>query len=423
MPAENTNDLHATPPQHVVVVGAGMVGLSTAWFLQGHGVDVTVVDRTGVAAGSSWGNAGWLSPAMAVPLPEPSVLRYSLKALFDPRAPLSVPPSMDLSLWHFLVRFARRCTRAQWRRAMECYLAVNSQSLDVFDELARGGVTGVTTSAPILACFEGREQAAHLRHEIENVIDVGQPFDVTDLTGETARDMVAQIGERVQLVIQINGQRFIDPGDFVTRLGDSVSARGATLRTGFSVRSLRQGATGITIESLDGESLRTDAVVLANGAWLNQLARPFGVRMPVQAGRGYSFSVTTSEPVVAPIYLPTARAACTPYRDGLRIGGTMEFRSADHPIVQARVDALLQSAQPWLRGVEWRSIRDIWVGPRPVSADGMPLIGATRSPKVFVAGGHGMWGVTLGPVTGKLLAQQMVSGVVPDALRAFDPLR
>jgi D-amino-acid dehydrogenase len=330
---------------------------------------------------------------------------------------------MDVALWRFLARFARRCTHAQWRRAMESYLAVNRESLDVFDELARGGVRSSTISAPIMACFERREQAAHLRREIENVTAVGQPLDVTELSGETARHTVSQIGERVQLVIQINGQRYLDPGDFVTQLADSVVARGATLRTGFSVRSLRQGATGVTVESLSGESLRADAVVLATGAWLNQLARPFGIRMPVQAGRGYSFSVKTDEPALAPIYLPSARVACTPYRGGFRIGGTMEFRSADHPIIQARVDALKSSAQPWLTGVQWGSVSDIWVGPRPVSADGMPLIGVTRSPKVFVAGGHGMWGITLGPVTGKLLAQQIISGSAPDALRAFSPLR
>lgn len=421
-PASATH-LDSAPPKHVAVVGAGMVGLSTAWFLQEHGVDVTVVDRVGVAAGSSWGNAGWLSPGMAIPLPEPDVVRYSFKALFDPKASLSVPPTLDIALWRFLARFASRCTHARWRRAMEGYLAVNRESLDVFDELARGGVAATTKSAPIMACFETREQAAHLRREIENIAAVGQSLDVRELSGETARHTVSQIGERAQLVIQINGQRYLDPGDFVTRLGDSVVARGATLRAGFSVRSLRQGATGVTIEGVGGDSFRADAVVLATGAWLNQLARPFGIRMPVQAGRGYSFSVTTDEPVVAPIYLPTARVACTPYRDGLRIGGTMEFRSADHPIIQARVDALLRSAQPWLNGVHWRSVSDVWVGPRPVSADGMPLIGATRSPKVFVAGGHGMWGITLGPVTGKLLAQQIISGSAPDALSAFGPLR
>ena len=101
----------------------------------------------------------------------------------------------------------------------------------------------------------------------------------------------------------------------------------------------------------------------------------------------------------------------------------MEFRSLEHPIVQSRVDALARSAQPLLRGVDWASMRDVWVGPRPVSADGMPLVGASGVPGIFVAGGHGMWGITLGPISGKLLAEQMVTGTQPADLQAFSPTR
>ena len=413
----------ATPPKRVVVVGAGMVGLATAWFLQERGVDVTVVDRTGVAAGASWGNAGWLSPGMAIPLPEPGVLRYALRALFDSKAALSVPPAWDPALWRFLGQFARRCTNAQWRRAMEGYLAVNRESLDVFDELSRGGVTSPTTGAPIMACFETSGQATNLRHELGRIEEVGQHLDVTELTGDAARELVSQIGERVNLVVQINGQRYLDPGGFVTALADSVVARGGSVRADFTVRSLRHGVHGVTVEGSADESELADVVVVATGAWLNELAKPFGVRMAVQAGRGYSFSVDTDATVANPVYLPTARVACTPYHGGMRVGGTMEFRSADHPLVQSRVDALVKSARPWLRGVAWNTIRDVWVGPRPVSADGLPLIGATRSPRVFVAGGHGMWGMTLGPVCAKLLAEQIVTGLTPPTLAAFSALR
>jgi D-amino-acid dehydrogenase len=101
----------------------------------------------------------------------------------------------------------------------------------------------------------------------------------------------------------------------------------------------------------------------------------------------------------------------------------MEFRSPDAPIVASRVDALVRSVKPLLRGVDWNAVSDVWVGPRPVTADGLPLVGATNVPGVFVAGGHGMWGITLGPITGKLLAEQIVTGVAPDALSAFAPLR
>jgi D-amino-acid dehydrogenase len=122
-----------------------MVGLSTAWFLQQHGVHVTVVDRDDVAAGSSWGNAGWLSPGLATPLPEPRVLRYGLQSLFDPGAALYVPLKIDPQLWGFLIHFASKCTMKQWKRSMAGYLEVNLLALQVFDELSEGGVVQLTT--------------------------------------------------------------------------------------------------------------------------------------------------------------------------------------------------------------------------------------------------------------------------------------
>ncbi|MGC1418965.1 MAG: FAD-dependent oxidoreductase [Acidimicrobiales bacterium] len=423
MPASIPHGSRVTAPHRVVVVGAGMVGLATAWFLQEHGVEVTVVDRDGVAAGSSWGNAGWLSPVMAIPLPEPSVLRYALRGLFNVNAPLSMPMTLDPTLWRFLASFAVHCTMGQWRRAMQGYLAVNREALTAFDLLELAGVSSTTISAPIMACFEDGAQSKDLRHEFALIEASGQSVDLTEISGDGARVIVPQIAQSVQAVVQINGQRYIDPGAFVTSLADSFIKRGGKVRTGFSVRALRHGPGGITVSGYGGDPELGDAVVVATGAWLNELVTPLGVRQRVQAGRGYSFSVSTEEPVANPIYFPAARVACTPYREGLRVGGTMEFRSPDHPIVQSRVEALAASARPLLQGVDWSTMRDVWVGPRPVSVDGLPLVGGTKVPGVFVAGGHGMWGITLGPITGKLLAHEIVTGERPAALDAFNPLR
>lgn len=163
--------------------------------------------------------------------------------------------------------------------------------------------------------------------------------------------------------------------------------------------------------------------MLATGAWLSTLAKPLGVRTPVRAGRGYSFTVPTDEPVPGPIYLPAARVACTPYQGGLRVAGTMEFRPVDAPLDRGRIEAIVRSARPLLTGVRWEERRDEWVGGRPVTPDGRPLIGATKVPGTYVAGGHGMWGLTLGPLTGRLLAEQITTGKRPALLRPFDPLR
>ena len=407
----------------VVVVGAGLVGLSTAWFLQEQGVDVTVLDHTGVAAGSSWGNAGWISPGLVLPLPEPSVLRYGLKSLLDPSSALYVPFAFDPKLWAFLARFAMHCTMKQWRSAMSSYVAINHLAFSAYDDLAQGGVAATTHEAPIMAAFEHDDQSKNLRHELELLENFGQPVLTNDLSGDEARRVVPQLSDRVSLVMQLDGQRFFDPGVFANALADSVRQRGGSIVTGATVTDVVDEGTHERVVSNNGSTFKTDAVVLATGAWLNALAKNVGVRMRVQAGRGYSFSVPTEIPVESPIYFPALRVACTPYRGGLRVGGTMEFRSAGAPLDTRRVSALVKVATPMMRGVQWDSMSDTWVGARPVTSDGMPLIGQSTRPRTYIAGGHGMWGIALGPITGKLLAHEIVTGVRHQALRAFDPLR
>ena len=168
---------------------------------------------------------------------------------------------------------------------------------------------------------------------------------------------------------------------------------------------------------------RHDAVVIATGAWLGALARRFGVRQTVQAGRGYSFSVPVERMPAGPLYFPTQRVACTPLGDRLRVAGMMEFRRPDEPLDPRRITALVDAVRPFLAGVDLDDRQDEWVGSRPCTADGLPLLGRTTSPRVFVAGGHGMWGMVLGPVTGMLMAQTVLKGEAPAELRPFDPLR
>lgn len=410
-------------PRTAVVIGAGVVGLSTAWFLQEHGVEVTVVDRRGVAAGASWGNAGYLSPGLAIPLNEPGVLRYGLRSLLDPGAPLHVPATPDPGLWSFLLRFAANCTWRSWGRAVRANLAFNEECLEAFDYLTSNGVEAPTIEAPITAAFETERQAAALLHELKRINESGMRIEYAALTGDELRSRVPQISTQVRAGVRLDGQRYVDPGRFTHALAESVTARGGTIRSGFEVTEIRPALNGILVRSTGDETIKADVVVVATGAWLNRLGKELGVRVPVRAGRGYSFTVPTDKPVPGPIYLPAVRVACTPYQGKLRVAGTMEFRGPDDPLVQRRIDAIIKSARPLLTGVDWNGITDMWVGPRPVSPDGRPLVGATRVPGVFVAGGHGMWGLTHGPVTGRTLAEQIVTGKQPAALWDFDPTR
>lgn len=403
-----------------IVIGAGMVGLATAWHLQEHGVEVTVLDRAGVAAGSSWGNAGWLSPGKTIPLADPSLWTYGPTALLDRDAALHVPFRADPSLWSFLARFAAHGTRRAWERTMAALTPIDRMALESFDELTGSGIDAWTKEGPFIVGFTEERHSAGFLREVEGVVRHGQ--DVPLERVEHPREVAPQLSDRVEVVYRMGGQRFIEPGPFVQALADAFVARGGSLRTDAEVTSLTGGARpGVTLA--DGEHLSADSVVVATGAWLPGLVRSLGVKTRVQAGRGYSFSVATEEPARHPVYLPAQRIACTPYQGRFRIAGTMEFRGPDEPLQPRRIEAIVNQARSLMTGMDLDDRQDEWVGSRPVTPDGLPLVGATTASGVYVAGGHGMWGVVLGPATGKLLAEQIVTGRIDPAIAPFDPLR
>jgi D-amino-acid dehydrogenase len=414
-------DVHRMGPRSAIVVGAGIVGLSTAWFLQERGVSVTVVDRTGVAAGASWGNAGWIAPALSAPLNDPRTLRYALRSLPNHDAPVRIPLSTDRTLWRFLLRFAANCRESSWTRAVRANQTLNHECMAAYDELIANGVDAPIADAPITALFRSSADAEHLLDQLQRLRDVGQPSSTTELTVEELHEQVPLASSGVAGGIRINGQRFVNPGRFVQALASSVVARGGALET-VDVIDVRTSGQGVAVQPGAGPALTADVAVIATGAWLPKLARRW-VRVPVQAGRGYSFTVPVERPVFGPIYLPDVRVACTPLEDKLRVTSMMELRRPDAPVSAAVVEAIVNAAGEFFDGVRWEERDEIWVGPRPLSPDGRPLVGSVLDTRIFVAGGHGMWGMKQGPATGRLLAEQIVTRKQPPGLSDFDPLR
>jgi D-amino-acid dehydrogenase len=213
---------------------------------------------------------------------------------------------------------------------------------------------------------------------------------------------------------------------FLPALAESVLERGGRIREQTVVLGIRR--SGRPIEVLltqDGQRARGrfDAVVVCTGAWLSPLVRSHGVRLRVQAGRGYSFAAALDRPFFSPVYLPDKHVACTPMRGRLRVAGTMEFAEPRAPLRRGQIERMVEAARPLLRGVDLDDRIDEWVGPRPVSQDGLPLAGPTRTPDVWCIGGHAMEGMVLGPVTARMTAQAIATGDTPAVLRPFDPRR
>ncbi|MGO0575094.1 NAD(P)/FAD-dependent oxidoreductase [Ornithinimicrobium panacihumi] len=410
--------------RRVAVVGAGMVGLSTAWFLQEKGVEVTVIDREGVSAGSSWGNAGWLTPAIATPLPEPAVLRYGISAVLSSTSPVYVPPKADPRLARFVAGFMRHSTANRWNKAMQALIPVNAQSLEAFDTLTSNGVAAPTHEAEqFIAGYTDVSAVKTLLDEFKQIASAGGHVDHELISGDEARRREPAVADSVEAAVLIRGQRYLDPTLFVDALADSVRERGGEIIVGSQVTEIEDRGSTVKLDATAGGAGVYDSVVVATGAWLGDLVHHYGVTQVVQAGRGYSFSVETDNMPAGPLYFPEQRVAITPLGERLRVAGMMEFRRPDEPLDPRRITAIVESTRELLRGADLDRRLDEWVGSRPCTADGLPLIGRTDSERVFVAGGHGMWGITLGPITGQLLAEQMVTGEVPAALTPFDPRR
>jgi len=406
--------------RRVGVIGAGMLGLATAWYLQEHGAEVTVLDRRGVAAGASWGNAGWITPALVSPLADPKLLRYGLGAVLKPSSPVYLPLRPDLGLLGFLARFTRNCTARRYRAGLDALAGLGRGAAAAFDALTEGAAA--VRRGPIIACARRDEELADLLAELRHAAQLGLPVAHDRLTAAEAREAVPILSGAVGAAVRMADHRFIDPGRLLDRIAAAVRARGGTILESLAALDIRAGGAGVEVLA-GGAPVRFDTVVVATGAWLPALARKFGVRTRIQAGRGYSFSVPTDWAPSTPIYFPVHRVACTPLGDRLRIAGTMEFRRPEAAPDERRVRAIADSVRPFLSEVDVEKRAVTWVGARPCTPDGLPLIGPTVSDRVWVAGGHGMWGITLGPVTGELVARAIMTGDRPALLAPFNPLR
>lgn len=409
-------------PQVVGVVGAGVAGLSIAWALQRRGIEVKVFDQTGVAAGASWGNAGWVTPSMATPLPSPDVLRYGLRALLQPSSPVFVPPHLRWRTTRFLTTFARNCTSRKWKMAMHALVPINLAALEIYEELAEDGVDLTTAAGSYLAGFRTEQERQLLVNDLDQARELGQELNLEMLDGTQAQEREPTLSEAIRFAIEVSGEKFIDPGELTRSLANRVAQQGGQVVVGaHAVRVETSPSPSVVLAT--GHHHRFDSVVIATGAWLEDLARPLGVRVPVQGGRGYSFSVIGDQIPTRAIYLPEQRVVCTPFQSGVRISGMMEIQGPDAEPNQRRIRSIITAAQSMLRGLDFDNRKNEWVGARPCTADGLPLIGQVEPHNVFVHGGHSMWGVTQSPATAVLLADEIATGNRSRLLAPFDPLR
>ena len=406
----------------VVIVGGGLIGLTSALALHERGASVTLIDRAELGSGAARGNAGFLCPTLLSPLPGPGMLHTAAKALVTRDGPLRIHPRAVPSMLRWSIGFLGAANRRCFDTGQTALAALGRELDDRVTELVALGVD-VSRSKDIVVPFHDATLAGRFHAELQHVGTLGVPGPGELLDGEGVRALVPALTDHVRAGFVLPGNRAIDPGRYVDSLIVALRTRGVTLLehrqiTGFDVIGDRVRAV-----RTDGGSLAADEVVLSAGAGIRSLGRMLALRVEVIAGQGYNVALATSERLGHPVIMEEAHAVATPFADRIRLGGTVEF-AGDSPRFDARrVDAVLRSMRPFL-DLDWESRREAWAGSRPMSADGLPLIGRTRRYRnVVIAGGHGMYGLTLAPSTAQAVAELIVDGRPSIDLAAFDPDR
>ena len=281
----------------------------------------------------------------------------------------------------------------------------------------------MTRGGEIVVPFHDAALAEHFRAELEHMEQFGAGGPGPMLDGEGLRRVVPALTDHVCAGFVLPGNRAADPRRYVDSVIDVLRERDVSLHEHCSISGFDVGGTRVRRVRTDQGMLEADEVVLAAGAGIRALGRLLGLRLEVVAGQGYNVALPTTPELEHPVIVEEVHAVATPFADRIRLGGTMELAGDAPPFDQRRVDAILRSMRRYL-DLAWEERFDTWAGSRPMSADGLPLIGRTRRfANVVIAGGHGMFGLTLAPATGRAVAELLVDGRPSTDLSPFDPDR
>lgn len=400
-------------PKTAVVIGGGVIGVCAAYYLARDGVTVTLVEKGDIAAGSSYGNAGLVVPSHSIPLAAPGVWWKGLRWMANPESPLYIKPRLDGELLRWLLRFRAACTESHLHRAVPLLRDLGYESRALYRELAKvAGLDFGYRENGVLQVFRTEKGLAEGVHEAEVLTSAGIP--VRPLDAAAARALEPALALSVVGAVLFADDAQLVPDAFVTGLAHVAEKLGVQVRRSTEVIGVRMaGSRIVAVETTRGD-LEADAIVLAAGSWSADLVRPLGLRLPVQPAKGYS--VTYRRPPAGPwipLLLGEAKMAVTPMGDTLRFAGTLELAGLDLSINRRRVDALVRSARHYLAGVDPLESIEVWRGLRPCTPDGLPIVGRPAGlQNLLVATGHAMIGMSLGPITGRLVAQ-LVSGEPP----------
>jgi D-amino-acid dehydrogenase len=404
----------------VVVVGGGIAGLCAAYFLRRAGAEVQLLEARRVGRGASWGNAGWVTPAQAGPLPEPGLLSYGLRSLVDRESALYFEPRQLLRMLPWLARFARRCNETDHRWGRVALGELAARSIALLYEMAADGIAIELDRSPLLVAARDAGHAQRFLAGLEPVARLG--FKIPDrlLSRDEVRALEPALSDAVASGFVIEPHCTVNPPAVVGALRERLIELGVEILEGTELRDIAVSEGRVGALHTSAGIYPCGSVVLAAGAWLEPVGQLFGMRLPVQAGKGYSFEVHPARMPRHALLLLEPHVGCSPFGERLRIAGTMEFSGINARIDRRRVESIIRGAGKMLEPWSELDPGSVWCGLRPIAPDGLPIVDRhPRLQNVFFAGAYSMLGMTLAAPAAAALAGFVLTGERPAVLSPF----
>jgi D-amino-acid dehydrogenase len=411
----------------ILIAGGGVIGLCAAYYCRARGHQVTILDRAAADhQGCSYGNAGLVVPSHFIPLAAPGMVALGLKWMWNPESPFHIKPRLDLALLDWAFKFWRAANPVHVQRCAPLLLDLNAASKGCFAELARemDGAFSLEQKGLLMLCKTSKV----LEKEI-NITEfakrLGLRAEILDAS-EAAR-FEPDVQMDIAGAVYFPDDAHLTPATFMTELKRRLEASGVHFQWNTEVTGWRANGNRIQSVQTGRGDFSADEYLVCSGAWSPLIVRELGLKLPMQAGKGYSLTLPTPPQLPRiPAILTEARVAVTPMNDQLRFGGTMEIAGINEEINPARIRGMVKAIPQYYPSFTSEHFERIepWCGLRPCTPDGLPYLGRPRRfTNLSVAAGHAMMGLSLGPITGKLMAE-ILSGEQPSIdIRLLDPDR
>ena len=407
----------------VLIVGGGIIGLSTAVKLAENGAQVTVLEKGQVGYGCSYGNAGWLTPCFALPLAMPGLFFKSLKWMMNPEGPLYIKPSLDPLLFRWLTRFTMSMSEKKARTATEALVNLSKVSLDLYEKLAQEFPEIALEKKGLLMVAQSKNGVEAALQELDYVSRYA--IQGKSLTPDEIRKMEPSLIGHLEGGVYFPNEAHAEPLKIVQALAKKAQALGVKIEENIEVQHWEISKGQVQKLTTSKGDRKADVYVLATGSWSHSIAKELKLSVPILGGKGYAMIVPPlSTQPQHPMMLIEKKIAITPRKNSLRIAGTLELVNQDFTITQRRVQAIIKGAREFLPVPQDLKIEETWLGLRPCTPDGVPLIGYSNKISNLALGcGHQMLGLQTGFGTGQLLADLIINGKSDLDRPVFDPNR